>query len=112
MLTRDVADGVHLLADAYVNCYLLEDEDGLTLVDTGLPAMWSELSRALAQLGRTAGDISAIVLTHAHFDHTGCAGRAQVEWGLPIWAHPEDHYIAAHPYRYEHEKPRLLYLLR
>lgn len=112
MLTRDIADGVHLLSDAYVNCYLIEDEGRLTLIDTGLPAMWEELESALGELGHDLTDLAAVVLTHAHFDHTGCAARVQRELRLPIWAHPDDHYIAAHPYRYKHEKSRLLYPVR
>ena len=111
MLTTNVADGVHLVATSHVNCYLLEDEDGVTLVDTGLPATWDELGDALEEIGRPQ-DLTAVVLTHAHFDHLGCAARAQAEWQVPIWAHDQDHYLAAHPYRYAHEKPRLLYPLR
>jgi glyoxylase-like metal-dependent hydrolase (beta-lactamase superfamily II) len=112
MLTRDVADGVHLVSAAYVNCYLIEDESGVTLVDTGLPSMWDELTEALELLGHGLTDVTDIVLTHAHFDHVGCAARAKSELRVPIWAHPDDHYLAAHPYRYRHEKPRLSYPFR
>ncbi len=112
MLTKNVADGVHLISAAYVNCYVIEDENGACLIDTGLPSMWSHLEEALAELNLRPAELKAIVLTHAHFDHTGCAARAQEQLKIPIWAHAADHYIAAHPYRYEHEKPRLLYPLR
>lgn len=111
-LTRDVAPGVHLISSAYVNCYLVEGPDGLTLVDTGLPAMWRVLQQALADLGRSPADIRAVVLTHAHFDHLGTAARAQAELGVPVWGHSDDHYLAAHPYRYAHERPRVLYPVR
>ncbi|MET0693601.1 MAG: MBL fold metallo-hydrolase, partial [Propionibacteriaceae bacterium] len=77
-----------------------------------LPALWPQLVQALKELGHTVSDISAVVLTHAHFDHLGCAARLRQETSAPIWAHPGDHYIAAHPYRYQHEKPRLLYPFR
>jgi glyoxylase-like metal-dependent hydrolase (beta-lactamase superfamily II) len=111
-LTRNVAEGVHLVSSAYVNCYLVEDDDGVTLVDTGLPATWPILVAALAELGHSPADLAAVVLTHAHFDHIGCAARVKRELGIPVWGHQEDHYIAAHPYRYQHERARLLYPLR
>ncbi|MBA3529254.1 MAG: MBL fold metallo-hydrolase [Propionibacteriaceae bacterium] len=112
MLIKDVADGVHRIADSYVNCYVLEGETGVSLIDTGLPSMWSQLMEGLEELNHAPAEISAIVLTHAHFDHVGCAARAKEELQVPIWAHVEDHYLAAHPYRYKHEKPRLIYPLR
>jgi glyoxylase-like metal-dependent hydrolase (beta-lactamase superfamily II) len=111
-VSKNIADGVHLVSASFVNCYLLEDERGLTLVDTGLPAMWGQLMDAVTELGFSPGDISAVVLTHAHFDHTGCAARAQQELSLPIWAHAEDHYVAAHPYRYRRQRPAIFYPLR
>lgn len=112
MFERDVAPGVDRLEHAYVNCYLLEDDDGrLTVVDAGLPAFWPLLGRALRDLGRRPRDIAALVLTHAHFDHLGVARRLQ-EYGVAVWAHEKEHYLAEHPYRYAHENMRGVYPLR
>ncbi|MGN0099341.1 MAG: hypothetical protein ACI39C_00230 [Dietzia sp.] len=35
MHATEVADRVHRLAHAHVNCYLIDDEEGVTLVDAG-----------------------------------------------------------------------------
>jgi glyoxylase-like metal-dependent hydrolase (beta-lactamase superfamily II) len=109
VLTKNVAPGIHRLEHAFVNLYLVEEGDSLTLVDTGLPSTWPLLLRSLAILERHPADITAIALTHAHFDHLGFARRAQRELGLPVWAHAREEYIAEHPYRYAHENNRLLY---
>ena len=36
-LHRDVAPGIHLVTYRYVNWYLVEADDGVTIVDAGLP---------------------------------------------------------------------------
>jgi glyoxylase-like metal-dependent hydrolase (beta-lactamase superfamily II) len=110
-LTQNVAPGIHRLAHAYVNCYLVEEGSAITIVDTGLPATWPHLLFALQETGHTRADIEAIVITHAHFDHVGFAARAISELKVPVWVHDNDHYIAAHPYRYAHERSRLAYPL-
>ncbi|OBZ09432.1 MBL fold metallo-hydrolase [Bacillus sp. FJAT-26390] len=51
-----------------VNCYLVEEEDGLTLVDAALPNNVKAILQAADQLGKP---IKRIVLTHAHDDHIG-----------------------------------------
>lgn len=107
-----VADRVHLLSHAHVNCYLIEDGSGLTLVDAGLPSMGPLLREAVETLGYEFSDIRAIVLTHGHFDHLGIARRLQEKWGTAVAVHPADARLAAHPYRYRPERNRLLYLLR
>jgi glyoxylase-like metal-dependent hydrolase (beta-lactamase superfamily II) len=109
MLDRDVADGIHRIEDAHTNWYLVTEGQRLTVVDTGLPRSWSSLHDALRSLGRRPSDIDAVVLTHAHFDHMGFARRAQQELGVAIWAHPNEVSVAAHPWRYEHERSRLPY---
>lgn len=111
MLT-EVAPGVHQLEYAYVNCYIVEEDGKLLVVDAGLPGVWMALGEAIRSLGYRPTDIAAVALTHAHFDHIGVARRLQEELRIPIWLHREDFYIAAHPYRYAHESPRALYPLR
>jgi glyoxylase-like metal-dependent hydrolase (beta-lactamase superfamily II) len=108
-LTPNVVPGVHRLEHAYVNCYLLEEAGALTIVDTAHPAAWPVIARAIRALGRQVTDVRVCVLTHAHFDHLGFARKAREEWGVPVIAHENEEYIAAHPYRYAHENPRAIY---
>lgn len=112
MLTRSVSDGIHLIEHAYTNAYLVEGEGSVMIVDTGLPAAQHEISSAVRSLGYGPGSVSAIVLTHGHFDHVGTAAKLRTEFRAPVLAHPADHYIAAHPYRYGHERARFQYPLR
>lgn len=115
MFIQNAAPGVHIIQHANVNCYLLEDLEGgtgLTLVDAGLPGVWTELGRAIRELGRRPEDLKALVLTHAHFDHVGVARRLVERLGLPVYGHADERTLAAHPYRYAHENPRALYPLR
>ncbi|HEX2246291.1 MAG TPA: MBL fold metallo-hydrolase [Arthrobacter sp.] len=109
MFHRNVAEKIHLIEHANVNCYIVEDGDQIMLVDSGLPAMWKMTVAAIRELGRSPRDISSLVLTHAHFDHLGFAARVQHDLDVPVYAHPGDAYIAEHPYRYKHEKNRLAY---
>lgn len=112
MFLRDVAPGIHMTQNHHVNCYLLEDSRGLTLVDAGLPRVWNELGWAVRELGRTPQDIRALVLTHAHFDHVGVAAKLVRRLGIPVYAHEKERHLAAHPYSYAHERPTAVYPLR
>ncbi|MBI5159927.1 MAG: MBL fold metallo-hydrolase [Micrococcales bacterium] len=111
-LHRDVVPGVHRLELAHVNSYLIADGDSVTVVDAGLPAMWQPLHQALAAIGSSPDRVAALVLTHAHFDHLGCARAIAERWRVPVWAHIADHELARQPYRYAHERPRALYPIR
>lgn len=113
MLTTEVADRVHRLEHAYVNCYVVVDDDGrVLLVDAGLPGTWPIMGFALRELGHRPEDVVGLVLTHAHFDHVGFALRLQDRLDVPVWAHEADHWLAAHPYRYAHENLRAAYPFR
>jgi glyoxylase-like metal-dependent hydrolase (beta-lactamase superfamily II) len=106
-LERNVAEGIHRIEDAHTNWYLVEEGAKLTIVDTGLPRSWSSLRSTLRELGRSPGDVEAVVLTHAHVDHMGFARRAQQELAVALWAHERETGAVAHPWRYDHERSRL-----
>ncbi|MBV7330281.1 MBL fold metallo-hydrolase [Chloroflexi bacterium TSY] len=71
----------------HVNCYLLRDDDGWTVVDTGLHTNENEAAwqASMEQLSIQPWDIRQIVLTHMHPDHFGMAGWFQALTGQPIW---------------------------
>ncbi|QGU07496.1 putative metallo-hydrolase YflN [Corynebacterium occultum] len=111
MITTDVADGIDLISHAHVNCYLIDSDEGVTLVDAGLPRMWPMVLGALVRRGRQAEDIRGLVLTHGHFDHVGFARHVHQKLGVPVFVHPQDEYLAAHPYSYQPQSNRFLYPL-
>jgi len=51
-----------------VNCFLVREDDGLTLVDAMIPGSAKVIQAAAAKLG---APIVRIALTHAHSDHIG-----------------------------------------
>jgi glyoxylase-like metal-dependent hydrolase (beta-lactamase superfamily II) len=85
-----VAEGVHRLTGGVCNFYLVEDGGKLVLVNAGAPHDWDLLVRTLATLGRGLGDLEAVLLTHAHSDHTGFAERARDTASVPVWIHQAD----------------------
>ncbi|MDB5165990.1 MAG: fold metallo-hydrolase [Candidatus Saccharibacteria bacterium] len=111
MFQKDIVPGIHRIEHAYTNFYVVEEAGRLTVVDTSFPKSWGLLLDILSELEFDRKDIAAIIITHAHFDHLGFAARAQAELGIPVWVHTYEAYIARHPYRYDHEKNRVLYPL-
>jgi glyoxylase-like metal-dependent hydrolase (beta-lactamase superfamily II) len=83
------APGVTQLGDVQVSFYLLETPDGLVLVDGGLPGHLAQLRSHLEGAGRSLDDVRAVLLTHAHPDHTGAAAAAR-KAGAQVWVHERD----------------------
>lgn len=52
----------------FVNCYLVREEEGFTLLDTGMSGQTQSIILAAQKQGLS---IARIVLTHAHVDHVG-----------------------------------------
>ncbi len=82
----EVVDGVLRLGLGYVNAYLVVTDDGLVLVDTGLPRTHAKLQQQFADARRSVGDIRTVLLTHWHTDHIGGLARVQRASGARIVA--------------------------
>jgi glyoxylase-like metal-dependent hydrolase (beta-lactamase superfamily II) len=68
---RYITTGVYMLPFAVSNVYVWDWNDGVTLIDTGIPGSAATILEALASLGRSPEDVKEIVLTHFHRDLTG-----------------------------------------
>jgi glyoxylase-like metal-dependent hydrolase (beta-lactamase superfamily II) len=89
-----VAPGIHRLTAGVVNFYLLEEGGRLLVIDAGTPKDWNVLLQGIQATGRTLADVEAILLTHAHSDHTGFAERGRRESGTRILVHEADAAVA------------------
>jgi glyoxylase-like metal-dependent hydrolase (beta-lactamase superfamily II) len=73
MLKKGFLFQVSFMASVFpVNCYLVEEEDGLTLIDAALPYSMKGILKAAAAIGKP---ITKIILTHAHEDHVGALDK-------------------------------------
>ena len=91
---------IYALPMGYVNAFLLAEEDGLTLIDSGLPSGDRRIGKAIGELGRKRSDLRNILITHHHADHCGGSARLKEASGATTYAHPIDAPIIAG------EKPR------
>lgn len=81
---------LHRIGNDIVAAYLVVTDEGVTVVDAGLPGHWSDLVRELESIGRTPGDITGVVLTHGDSDHIGFAERLRHDYGVPVFVHEAD----------------------
>jgi glyoxylase-like metal-dependent hydrolase (beta-lactamase superfamily II) len=87
---REIVDGVFEVPIGYVHAHLIVVDDGVVLVDTGLPKRSAEIGRALFELRRRIGEVTTILLTHHHPDHVGGLGEVQRRSGARVVAHRLD----------------------
>lgn len=72
------------------NCYLVEEDDGYSLVDVGWARAPHTIDGSLFDLGRSWRDIRRIVLTHAHPDHARGLAEAVARSGAEVIIHEQD----------------------
>jgi len=87
---RQVANGVWMGTGTSVNWMVVRDGGQLTLVDSGYPGDLGQLEASLAEVGHRPSDITAVLLTHAHVDHTGGLNALREHYGVPVFMHPEE----------------------
>jgi glyoxylase-like metal-dependent hydrolase (beta-lactamase superfamily II) len=69
----------------HVNIYLIRDDDGWTVLDTGLGTDACQAVWEAVLSGPLAGQrLTAMIVTHYHPDHVGLAGWLAGRFGLPL----------------------------
>src|SRR3990170_5024174 len=90
MAVEEITPGVHAIGMGYVNAFLIVGDDGLTLVDSGLPGKKDPILSAVARVGRRPADLMHILITHHHIDHMGSLGDLMEATGAKSYVHPLD----------------------
>jgi glyoxylase-like metal-dependent hydrolase (beta-lactamase superfamily II) len=81
---------IHIPTSKTDNAFLIDGEDGLTLVDVGRSKAVSLLLDTITELGRKPTELHRIVLTHAHPDHVQGAPELREHTGARILIHAAD----------------------
>jgi glyoxylase-like metal-dependent hydrolase (beta-lactamase superfamily II) len=84
-----IAPGLHSLSQeqgGHVHAFLVEDDDGLTLIDTLYDDDAHVILEALIELGKTPRDIKRIIISHAHKSHLGGLAAIQRMSGAAVYA--------------------------
>ena len=90
MAMKRVIKGVHVVPMGMSNAFLIEGDDGLTLIDAGFPGKEAVLFGAIRGLGRSPDQIKQLIFTHGHPDHIGSAAAIVRETGARTYMHPLD----------------------
>lgn len=81
--------GVYVVPGASKS-FVVDGDQGVTLIDTGLPGREGEIARVLTAIGRRWRDVRAIAITHSHADHVGSAAAAKRASRAPLLASAAD----------------------
>jgi glyoxylase-like metal-dependent hydrolase (beta-lactamase superfamily II) len=90
MTARAVTEHVFRISLKMVNVFLIVVPESLTLVDAGTLGSFARIAGAVRALGWRPEEITDIVVTHCHADHTGGLAQAQTATGARVWMHPAD----------------------
>ena len=86
----EIIPGVHAVPGTKISrIYLIEDNE-LTLVDTGMPWSVGRVFKYITSIGRQPSELSRILVTHSHPDHTGGAPGLRRRSNAQIVAHHDD----------------------
>lgn len=87
----DILPDVMGMTIKIVNVYFVgdpESDEGWALVDAAVPHETSTILEAAERRFGQGARPRAILLTHGHFDHVGCAVELAEHWDVPVYAHP------------------------
>ncbi|GGN90860.1 MBL fold metallo-hydrolase [Saccharibacillus kuerlensis] len=71
-----------------IHVWIVAEEDGVTLVDTGLSFMTSSILKEIDRMN--AGPLKRILLTHGHSDHVGGLKKLLRTHDVPVYMHAKE----------------------
>ena len=87
----EIAEGIHLIPRVRgANAYLVAGDEGITVVDTGLPGSAGRIIDYVESMGCRRSDVKTIVLTHSDMDHAGSAARLKEMTNAKVAIHEAD----------------------
>ncbi|MET7987714.1 MULTISPECIES: MBL fold metallo-hydrolase [unclassified Streptomyces] len=81
---------VYTVKNLASSAFLVTDENGAMIVDTGVAGRAPAMLQQIADAGLRPTDVNLIVLTHHHADHSGSALDLRAATGAPIAIHRDD----------------------
>jgi glyoxylase-like metal-dependent hydrolase (beta-lactamase superfamily II) len=86
----EIADGVFDVKLRFVHAYVVIDDDGAAVIDTGTPGNADAIAAVVAQAHRRLDQVHTIMVTHRHADHAGSVARLQRRTGAQVYVHADD----------------------
>lgn len=81
-----IIDNVYLVPNVVSNTYVIVDDDGLTVIDSGLPRSEKKILKFISSQGKSAQNVKRIIITHADMDHFGGLAALQKASGARTYA--------------------------
>jgi hydroxyacylglutathione hydrolase len=85
-----VTDDVFRVDRVEGNVYVVVTDEGLVLVDTGIPGSAGRICRFIEAIGHDPGEVRDILLTHYDGDHVGSAAALRARTGARVGIHEAD----------------------
>lgn len=84
---KQIIPGLHMFTGLFFGrVYLIEDSDGLSIIDASIESAADKIIRQLKAGGHSPSDVKRILITHGHPDHIGGLPKLQQMTGAEVIA--------------------------
>jgi len=91
-----VIDNVYYVGSADIASWLITTPKGLILLDAGMPEYAPRVEANIRTLGFNPSDVKIMLISHAHYDHSGGLARIKADTGARLIASAGDRYALEH----------------